>query len=239
MTEETVYCKRCRKGIVDKKEDGSWYANCPECRAKLNAAVKKSAERKKAEQERKKQITLKRMETLRNKKLMEQGHTIEVAPPQPEEVVVAEEAPKKRGKPITDEAPRSEALLREGSQPWKPASLLHVANKDPNFTYKWCRRDLMDKRIAEGWETVQAASGVNAPDFTLADGRRLTSLVVKRNLILCRMPKDLAKSRSQYYQKLADDNMSQGVEQFKRGTKLPGYDATAYGKIEIDAGQKR
>lgn len=243
---EVPKCKRCKKADCGVKEDGSYYYMCDPCRKKQNEALRKNRAKKKAEQEKRRQAGLKRIETWRAKKLAEKGamETMDVETfsgtiSADNESEVEEMRPPKKGKPITEDAPVGDNLQGKRSKPWKPASLLDVKDKDPNYTYKWCKTELMDKRVAEGWEPVHGKGNTNAPALTLLDGTQFTNLIRKRGLVLCRMPKDVAKSRSEYYQRLTDEKLLQGVEQYKSEANIRGYRGGSYGEIKIDAGQRK
>ncbi len=116
------------------------------------------------------------------------------------------------------------------SKPWEPASLLVVKDKDANYTYRWCSKDLLEKRIAEGWEVVRSVTQKvteKSPAQTLMDGKSVDSTIQKRNLILCRMPKDMAVQRNEYFRKLDGSRIQQATDDFKN---VAGKDA--YGTVE-------
>lgn len=122
---------------------------------------------------------------------------------------------------------------RNMNEPWRPASLL-TARKKQGFRSRWVRKDLLEKRIEEGWTPRQSniKSRVDSMEQTLIDGRPLSTYVVKRNLVLCDIPEELAASRDAYYKKLASSGL-QGVKaDFTQNTKIDG-EGYGYGKIEV------
>ena len=113
------------------------------------------------------------------------------------------------------------------TQPWRPASHLNVTGKDPNFTYRWIRKDNLDKSLAEGWEVVTSGKVQNS-EKTAIDGSNIDSTIVKRNLILCRMPIEVKKSRDEYYRRLTDSSMQSEKELLD--SSLGGY---GYGSVKV------
>ena len=122
---------------------------------------------------------------------------------------------------------------------WKPASLLTVTGKDPNFTYRWVNKADLEKKTLEGWEVVKTSSGkTEGPAPTLADGKALDSTVQKRELILCRMPKTMAESRKKHFEGIADGLERASVEELRESAKSA--DAETYGELKIlSAGNKK
>jgi len=116
----------------------------------------------------------------------------------------------------------------EPTEPWKPASILNV-DKIAGKRSKWVRKDLLEKRIAEGWTPREAK---DTTPKTILDGSQQDSYVTKRNLILCDMPEARAKSRDAYYTKLTDGAMEESTENLKKKTH-----GETYGKIEVTQGE--
>ena len=117
--------------------------------------------------------------------------------------------------------------------PWKPASLLTVTNKDANFTYRWIRKENLEKALLEGWALVRTVSSSKegGPKPTLVDGSSLDSTIQKRNLILVRMPKTMAQDRNDFYAKKSRDLVDATQQDFNKDAKDAG--ANVYGKVEI------
>lgn len=104
------------------------------------------------------------------------------------------------------------------TKPWEPASVLTVDRKDPNYRYRWCRKDILDKKLSEGWEVVKgtAKSTEASKCVTLMDGTTLDSTVQKRELILCRMPEEMAVSRAKYYADMTDSLVAAQKDDLER-----------------------
>lgn len=125
-------------------------------------------------------------------------------------------------------------VKRPVTQPWQPARLLDVKNVNPNYLYRWVAKQNLTRKIAEGWEVITNAnsSGENAPAVTLEDGTKITGVISKRNLILCKMPKELAASRQKYYEDINKNLLTQSIEEFKSTSNKSG--AKTYGEIKIE-----
>ena len=117
--------------------------------------------------------------------------------------------------------------IKKPTQPWKPASHLNVTGKDPNYVYKWVRRDNLDKSLNEGWEVVTSGKVQNS-EKTDIDGSKIDSTITKRNLILCRMPIEVKQSRDEYYRRLTDSNVQ--LEKKILDSSLGGH---GYGSINM------
>ena len=129
-----------------------------------------------------------------------------------------------------------EVVKKVVTTPWKPASMLSVVGKDPNYRYRWVRKDLLDKRLEEGWEPVVASakSRLEAPESTTVDGTPITTYTIKRGLILCRMPEETALARTAYYKKMSDGALPRVVEKLQEDTNMgDGKGPLAYGNITI------
>jgi len=133
---------------------------------------------------------------------------------------------------FTESAVRVESAPGGKPVSWKPASVLTVTDKDPNYSYRWCRKDIIDKKMAEGWQVINKSTGdkIDAPVHTFMDGSQDDSTVQKRELILCRMPKEVAKARNDYYSAMVNDP-DELRKQFAQniGTEKGSY---TYGRVE-------
>lgn len=119
------------------------------------------------------------------------------------------------------------------TKPWRPASLLHVINKDPNFVYRWVREDNMEKAMLEGREPVRSTNknGESAPFITLSDGTRIDGVVRKRRLILCKMPREMAEARDNYYQERTNMLLESTTAEYE--SRVAGEGSKPYGQIQI------
>lgn len=143
------------------------------------------------------------------------------------------EPTKKDLPPIKPKAPATE--------PWRPVSMLEVTGKEDGYRYRWVRKDLLDKRVLEGWEPVVATkkARVEAPEATIIDGTPLSTYVIKRGLVLCRMPLDRVQARTEYYRRLSRGAVKKEVDILADGIRneAAGSKSAAYGKIEVTLGE--
>ena len=89
----------------------------------------------------------------------------------------------------------------------------------------------MERKIDEGWEPVK---GKDLTDHTIIDGAQVDSLVTKRNLVLCRMPEALAKSRDAHYENKSRDAIKETVRTFEAS----GDKGLSYGSIKVSHGDE-
>ena len=129
--------------------------------------------------------------------------------------------------------------------PWKPSSYLGIPEKIKTkyltgYRGRFCSKSQLSKKLAEGWEVVSITAEdkkfLNPP--TLIDGKPLTSEVHVRELILVRMPEELAKGRDKYFAEVTDGGLDSSVQRYKDGTQMGNHPACATGKIEVIHGNK-
>lgn len=103
-----------------------------------------------------------------------------------------------------------EEIKKSPTTPWRPAKRLNVPEdlKDPRFVYRFVntRKEGNEvKKLDEGWEYDMELSeklkarGL-APLRSLSDGTPIDSAYRVRELIVMRMPKEMAAARNKYYQ---------------------------------------
>jgi hypothetical protein len=104
-----------------------------------------------------------------------------------------------------------------------------------DFTYRWVNTDRANlaKKQAEGWEVVNKNDGSNTEHERaneLTDGAPLTDTLTEyRDLVLMKMPKELADARNDYYKQVHEDRISGLVSSTK---SQPGGSAIE-GQIKI------
>ena len=120
------------------------------------------------------------------------------------------------------------------TKPWKPPTKLTVTGKDPAYAYRWIHVDNLDSAL-ENWEVVKSQSKERLQSVTLSDGTPIDGVIKRGNLILCRMPKELAEQRNKYYQAQTSKLLESSVEHYKNS--ISQYSANrsggAYGSIVI------
>ena len=123
--------------------------------------------------------------------------------------------------------------------PWKPASLLTVDAKfkRPGYVQRWCNKEQLERHLAEGWSPILGDINSASPAVTLTDGTQLTRLIKKRDLILCEMPIEMAKSRKDFYTNQAKSNFAGSVGAYSQGEEAAAAKKDGggvYGDIKIE-----
>lgn len=125
--------------------------------------------------------------------------------------------------------------LKKGVSSWKPASVTEVANKEAGYRYRWSHKDPdnLAKKAAEGWETVSAISsdGSEASAPRIEDGASLSSVNEKRDVILQRIPEEVAQQRDAYMNDKAAKRISGLTAHIKKDLGKEGADM--HGDITI------
>ena len=121
----------------------------------------------------------------------------------------------------TNRNPR-ELVSREKSvrSVYVPPSALPDPTPEPGYVYRWIATHVMGEaqninvsnKMREGWEPVKA---VDHPELML-QGNEKTGNVEIGGLMLCKMPRELAQSRDEYYAKQARAQMESVDNNFMR-----------------------
>lgn len=101
-----------------------------------------------------------------------------------------------------------------------PPSALPDPTPEPGYVYRWVATHVMGEaqninvsnKMREGWEPVKAA---DHPELML-QGNEKTGNVEIGGLMLCKMPRELAQSRDEYYAKQARAQMDSVDNNFMR-----------------------
>ena len=101
-----------------------------------------------------------------------------------------------------------------------PPSNLPDPTPEPGYVYRWIATHVMGEaqninvsnKMREGWEPVKA---VDHPELML-QGNEKTGNVEIGGLMLCKMPRELAQSRDEYYAKQARAQMESVDNTFMR-----------------------
>lgn len=98
--------------------------------------------------------------------------------------------------------PRQDSL-KKGNSSWKPASVTEVIGLDPDFRHRWVNKDPdnLAKKQAEGWVSVDKTKDQATPTEhnRLNEGESLTSAYEKRDVVLMKIPEELAQERDAYF----------------------------------------
>jgi hypothetical protein len=103
-----------------------------------------------------------------------------------------------------------------------PPSALPDPTPEPGYVYRWVATHIMgqaeptnvSKKMREGWEPVKAT---DHPELMLL-GNAATGNVEIGGLMLCKMPKELAEARDEYYAKQAQAQMDSVDNHFMRNS---------------------
>ena len=129
---------------------------------------------------------------------------------------------------------KTEEQKSNPNEPWRPASIL-TAFKKAGMRPRWVRKDLLEKRVEEGWQPRMSDSRnrVESPEKTIVDGIPLGNYVTKRNMVLCDMPEEMARSRESYFKRINDEGLKAQKQQFVSET-VAGGESHAYGDIKVE-----
>lgn len=133
--------------------------------------------------------------------------------------------------------PKQESL-KKGNSSWKPASVTDVTNKEAGYRYRWSLKtpDNLASKKAEGWETVSGLqSDQVAPEGVgrMGDGKSLSSVYEKHDLILQRMPEETAQERDTYYNNQTERRTAGLTSHIKKDLGKEG--AETHGDITISS----
>jgi hypothetical protein len=128
--------------------------------------------------------------------------------------------------------------IKKGKPTWKPASITDVVNKEPGYRYRWVNKlpDNLYKKEQEGWETVSGLTGDRASavdDGRVHTGKNLTSAYEKHDVILQRMPEDLAEARDAYVNEKTRKRTLGLTAHVKKEMRDKGGNAPVHGNITI------
>lgn len=129
--------------------------------------------------------------------------------------------------------------LKKGKASWKPASVTDVTEKEDGFRYRWSNKgaDNLAKKEAEGWETVSRLSSDKSKpsEDRIQDGKNLSSTYEKHDVILQRIPEELAEGRDEYFNNETQRRTAGLTAHLKKEMKEKGGGATIHGDITISS----
>lgn len=117
--------------------------------------------------------------------------------------------------------PRDNASREKSARAvYVPPSALPDPTPEPGYVYRWIATHVLGEaqninvsnKMREGWEPVKAA---DHPELML-QGNEKTGNVEIGGLMLCKMPRELAQSRDEYYAKQARAQMESVDNNFMR-----------------------
>jgi hypothetical protein len=120
----------------------------------------------------------------------------------------------------------SQETAKAATTPWKPAKMLYIPEefKDSRFVYRFVntKRDGNElKKQQEGWEYDIELSKKLVRHFgetrKLEDGTPIDNVYRIRELVVMRMPKEIAKARNEYYAQRGDTSLQTMKQKFQDG----------------------
>ena len=137
---------------------------------------------------------------------------------------------------INTENPKQTPSVKKGNSSWKPASAMEVINKEPGFRYRWSNKmpDNLAKKEVEGWETVsgvQSDQSVHLDAGRMNDGKQMTSIRERHDVILQRIPEETAQGRDAYMNAKTEMRTNALTAHIKKAAKEDGTDT--HGEITI------
>lgn len=124
--------------------------------------------------------------------------------------------------------------------PWKPSRVLDIPQhlKVKGFTYRWASKNQVgriQKLISEGWEIDTELSKKLSTSLpkTVIDGSPLDGTVQRRELIVMRIPDEMAVARRAYYAQKAAGAVAQNEAQLKAvGIHPQTKEDLTYGEVQ-------
>lgn len=136
--------------------------------------------------------------------------------------------------------PKSQSEIKKGKPSWKPASVTDVTDKEPGYRYRWSNKmaDNLAKKAQEGWETVSGLTSDGAKavdDGRINTGQKMTGVNEKHDVILQRIPEELAQERDAYYRDKTQKQTLGLTAHFKNEIRDKGGNAPVHGEITISS----
>jgi hypothetical protein len=109
---------------------------------------------------------------------------------------------------MTDRKPRESATRETETRrkPWAPPSRLAAPEAPAGYVHRWIRTAMrgeddkmnVNTKLREGWEPVRKDEYPDYEAPTIDEGR-FEGIIGQGGLMLCRIPVETAKERSEYY----------------------------------------
>ena len=111
----------------------------------------------------------------------------------------------------------------ERPKQWQRPETLPQPDKQPGYAYRWVRVSMMSQadaknvssKLREGWEPVRIEE---QPQFKMLidPNSRFKDNIEIAGLLLCKMPEEFVKQRSEHFAKATKDNMDAVDSNFMR-----------------------
>lgn len=124
--------------------------------------------------------------------------------------------------------------VKKGAVSWKPASVTEVTQKEDGYRYRWVNKhpDNLEKKKAEGWDYDVKA---NATENRIEHGQSLTSTKEKHDVVLMKLPEELAEGRDRYHDEKNARRTAGLTSHLKKEMRDKGGNAPVHGNITISS----
>jgi len=114
----------------------------------------------------------------------------------------------------TSRASQTREKISEKKKVWTPPSSLDAPPAPTGFTHRWIRVESMGfqdtknvaGRIRSGYELVRSDEYPDS-DYPIVEDGKYKGVIGVGGLVLARVPEEIAKQRTDYYTKQAQDNV--------------------------------
>lgn len=119
--------------------------------------------------------------------------------------------------------PREAETRERTRRRWTPPQLLPDPTPEPGYVFRWVRVSTLNSadptnissKLREGWEPVKASLHPEMQMLTSKDSRFPDSIEIG-GLLLCKIPKEMADERDEYYREKATLEMQSVDQNFMR-----------------------
>ena len=105
------------------------------------------------------------------------------------------------------------------NKPWTPPSSLDAPPAPQGYKHRWIRTESLgymdtgnvSKRLREGWEFLRAEtllSEIGPNEYPQIHEGKYAGLIGVGGLVLARIPEEIARSRTEYFQKISQDQLA-------------------------------
>ncbi len=120
-----------------------------------------------------------------------------------------------------EEQPTEVKKKHKVTKPWQPASRISIPEhlKIPGFRYRSCNTRSpgnIQKKVEEGWIVDKELSKKMEHVATVEDGHKIDGTTRFRELIVMRIPEEVAQGRDEYYAKRSMDPKKQAKADLRK-----------------------
>jgi len=143
-----------------------------------------------------------------------------------------------------------ERAKEKRNQPWTPPNSLDAPPAPKGFVQRWIRTSSMgiedtgnvSKRLREGWEFLRAEtllSEIGPNEYPQIHEGKYAGLIGVGGLVLARIPEEIARSRTEYFQKISQDQLAT-VDRNLLKEQQPGmkFNIDRQSRVTFGGGQK-